>query len=132
MLDSLGHLVQIETNGTLQPEPHFPYHACTIVCSPKAGKVAEQLRHHVIAYKYVMDAGSVHPDDGLPIRALEHPVQTMVARPPRDFPRTSIYLQPVDEQDVIANRINLAVCIKSVMTHGYTLGVQIHKQINME
>ena len=60
-LDKLGHLVQIETNGTLAPsEFHYSkyprmdhYHGVYIVCSPKTGRVNPGIVRHACCFKYV-------------------------------------------------------------------------------
>jgi len=133
LLDS-GFAVQIETNGTYYQEG-FPYDRAIVVCSPKAGKLAKGLRdnpHSVHAFKYVAQAGKI-AHDGLPMLALEHPATPMVARPPEAFSGL-VYLQPVDEgwENPSSNSDNLAACVDSCKTHGYTLCIQIHKLIGEE
>jgi 7-carboxy-7-deazaguanine synthase len=120
--------VQIETNGTLYV-PNFPYGLCTVVCSPKAGKINKQLVRHINAYKYVVNSEHIAPD-GLPTHVLGLPCK-MVARPPDNFTGT-VYIQAMDEQDDVKNYDNLRSAIASAMLHGYTLCLQIHKIINME
>lgn len=122
--------VQIETNGTLAI-PDFPYHLCTVVCAPKTGKIAKGLEKHIEALKYVVTAGNVSPDDGLPIHVLSHPAHPVVARPPATFVGL-VYVQPADDADPVKNAANLAAAVKSCLRHGYTLCLQIHKIINME
>lgn len=127
-----GYEVQIETNGTLYL-PGFPYDKVTVVCSPKAGTLNRMLVAHpgaIHSLKYVAGAGNIAPD-GLPIRALEHPAAPQVARPPSNF-TGNIYLQPVDEKDVVRNQENLDVVVESCLQHGYTLGIQLHKLIGKD
>lgn len=127
-----GFRVQIETNGTLfMPDLPYDDRRLTIVCSPKAGKVNSNLEQFIDAYKYVLHADQVDPKDGLPTLALNHSASPRVARPHPNF-SGRIYLQPVDEKDDVQNRRHLQAVIASVMKHGYTLGLQIHKIINME
>jgi 7-carboxy-7-deazaguanine synthase len=57
--------VQIETNGTLEPDSASAYLA-TIVCSPKAPKVHPVIAKRAGHWKYVLDADHVDPVDGLP------------------------------------------------------------------
>lgn len=124
-----GFLVQIETNGTLYRD--LPWSKdLTIVCSPKTGAINKDLLPHIDAFKYVLDAGSVSDFDGLPVRALGHPNSGSVARPPVGFSGT-IYLQPIDDHGETFMTDHLTTCIKSCMTHGYTLGFQLHKLINL-
>lgn len=120
----LGFRVQIETNGSLYQES-FPYgqHRLTIVCSPKAGKVNKHLEPHISAYKYVLASDDINFDDGLPNHALGLPGK--VARPAtKTIP---IYVNPMDEQDVVKNEANLRAAAESCLTYGYRFGVQLHK-----
>lgn len=136
LLVSKGYRVQIETNGTLYIE-NLPWDSITVVCSPKAGKINDKLLPRIDAFKYVMQAGSVDPEDGLPVKALDHSAAPRVARPPLGN-RKPVYLQPMDstqEYDLIKNEENadnLRACIASCMKHGYTLQLQVHKIIDME
>ena len=114
--------VQIETNGTLyQPGVSYTWSVreavrrgykvtqeqwahsleidnplLTIVCSPKAGGVARKLYPHIDAYKYVVEAGCIDAEDGLPTLALRHPCKPRVARPHAGFasiqPASTTYL----------------------------------------
>lgn len=129
--------VQIETNGTLPPPPEFPAVAygekgAYVVVSPKAGKVHPRTRDIAIAWKYVLNWDSFNPEDGLPIRALDHTASPQVARPPEDFPVGAIYLQPADVKDDEINQKNLRAVMRSCMRHGYTLQLQVHKILNVE
>lgn len=133
LLESLlfsGYKVQIETNGTLFQEG-LPYGLFTVICSPKAGKVHPRLIPYISAYKYVLHANQVDPEDGLPTKALDHSASPRVARPPENF-AGRIYIQPVDEKDDINNHYHLEAAKASAMKFGYTLGLQIHKIINVE
>lgn len=124
-----GFLVQIETNGTLYQD--LPWcKDLTIVCSPKTGSINKHLLPHINAFKYVLSADSVSPFDGLPMKALNHPNSGRVARPPIGFSGT-IYLQPIDDHGGTFMTDHLTACVKSCMTHGYTLGFQLHKLINL-
>lgn len=127
-----GFKVQIETNGTLfvnlgwsMASPHL-----TIVCSPKAGKISKELLPHIDAYKYVLHADSIDPEDGLPILALDHTASPRVARPPRFFPGI-IFIQPIDVQDPFENARHLAAAVESSLNHGYRLCLQMHKIIGV-
>lgn len=122
-------LVQIETNGTLYQD--LPWcEDLTIVCSPKTGSVNKDLLPHIDAFKYVLSADSVSPFDGLPTKALDHPNSGRVARPPVGF-SGRIYLQPVDDHGGKFHNDHLAACVRSCMMYGYTLGLQLHKLINL-
>ena len=131
LLYAAGYRIQIETNGTLSISDFDPEKAL-IVCSPKTGKVSSGLIDYITAYKYVISDDSIDPDDGLPIRALNHPVSGKVARPPAGFDRRRIYVQPADVNDPIQNKRNTDAAIRSCMLYGYTLCLQTHKIIGLE
>lgn len=133
LLVAHGFYVQIETNGTL-PAPEIPFnrfpheHAgAYIVVSPKGSHVTTQIETYACAYKYVLTAGEVDTD-GLPIRVLDHPCSTRVARPQEGVP---VYIQPADVQDALRNRDNLQICIASCLRHGYLLQLQTHKLVGL-
>lgn len=137
VLTDAGYYVQIETNGTLEPA-EYPYSTMPdirtgvyVVCSPKSGKVHPRINNVACCFKYVIAHDSIHEDDGLPLRALEHRASPYVARPPKNWARP-IYLQPMDSKDEELNRLNLQAAIHSCMKFGYILQLQIHKIIRME
>lgn len=120
--------VQIETNGTLYQE--LPWgEMLHVVCSPKTRGLNSQLVEHIDAYKYVLRAGEVDSEDGLPSGSTklsgrpEH-----LARPDRDIP---VYVMPQDEQDRQSNLANTQACIDSAIKHGYRLTLQTHKIIGV-
>lgn len=125
-----GHLVQIETNGTLAPPPMFPEVGVTVVCSPKTGKVHRDLHDFIDAYKYVLNHDSID-EDGLPIRALNHSASPRVARPHLGF-TGPVYLQPMDPKDEKIYAKNVRAVKFSCMQHGYILQLQVHKLIGVE
>lgn len=134
LLRKVGHIVQIETNGTLS-NPAFPWEMCDIVVSPKAGRVHVDIANHALAYKYVLSADDINPEDGLPGKVLGHPVRNnRVARPParRVKEGLRVYVQAADEQDVLRNLQNVKAAIASARQHGYILCLQIHKLIGLE
>lgn len=128
-----GFKVQIETNGTLyRLLSAYGDDNLTIVCSPKTGTINKKLAPHIDALKYVATYESLEVSpDGLPMHALEHPNNGMLARPPEGF-KGVIYLQPVDEQNEAKNSFNRDAVVKSCMTHGYRLCLQVHKIIGVD
>lgn len=133
LLSTYGYLTQIETNGTLFQHGLVDIPYLTIVCSPKTGAINPKLIPHLDAIKYIIHADKVDPDDGLPLKSLEHTNGGKVARMPEySFRRPNIYVQPADEQDPEINQRNLEAAINSAMTYGYTLCIQTHKIIGME
>ena len=130
-----GNRVQIESNGVFAPDERLNRALCyddnvTLVVSPKTKRIHADTDLLASCFKYVLDAGSVDPDDGLPIMALEHPASTGVARP-SDRTRP-IYLNPYDAKDEARNAENLRAVATSCMKHGYIAGVQMHKLIGLE
>ncbi len=124
--------VQVETNGTAF-QPDVPYDLITVVCSPKTGSINKQLLPYINAFKYVAGAERLM-DDGLPEKALEHTAKPHLARPPEDFPKENIFLQPADygvgHENL--NQIALNNVINSCLEHGYRLCLQQHKIIGVE
>jgi 7-carboxy-7-deazaguanine synthase len=137
-LISMGLSVQIESNGVFAPDPVLARtfdslrndpETLRLVVSPKTSRINEVTARYAHAFKYVLDCESVDERDGLPIKALEHPASTGVARPK---PGKPVYLNPFDAQDEERNLLNLRAAAASAMKHGYILGVQIHKLIGLE
>lgn len=122
--------VQIETNGSMQI-PMELSQLVTVVCSPKTAKLHPSALHRANAFKYVMKAGNVQEEDGLPLQALDHRATPYIARPHKSF-RGKIYLQPMDEQDAGYNADNVQAVLESAMKHNYTVQLQIHKLLNVE
>jgi organic radical activating enzyme len=134
-LEANDFFVQIETNGTLPVSKHVYVKATYlksgtyIICSPKTGKVHESVELHACAFKYVIDAKSVDPEDGLPTLVLGHSANPRVFRPTL---RKPIYVQPMDEQDPAAVQANLNATIEACVSYGYTLQLQIHKLMGLQ
>lgn len=130
MLLVCGYTVQIETNGTLYQPLSFEHERLVVVCSPKAGHVNKKLLPHIKAFKYVGTKSSLSFKDGLPTTALEHPCSPVLFRPDQHHP-AEIFLQPVDEQDAIANIENLRAVVDACRRFGYRLCLQVHKIIDL-
>lgn len=125
--------VQIETNGTLWHDD-IPKIPLVIVCSPKTSVIHESMRPYIHAFKYVLQAGFIDDNDGLPISVLGNNV-----RPARPYPRAAfdhreipIYVQPLDEQDRERNAMNMEITKQVAMKHGYILCDQMHKRFGLE
>lgn len=132
--------VQVETNGTLFPkEPDWfltraILQRFVIVCSPKTPTINQRLAPFINCYKYVIDAQSQDPVDGLPITALEldHKGQR-VARPRVGFQvQKDIYIQPYGHPEKFHRDCNRDACVHAALNHGYILQLQIHKLIGVE
>lgn len=128
-LHRYAYTVQVETNGVLPPPPGLP-DSVVIVCSPKTHFVHKSLLRRADVFKYVVKAGDIDTD-GLPIHALDHKVNTRVARPLKDY-EGMVYVQPMDEYDQMRNDANMAAAVRSVKEHGYTLCLQMHKYAGLD
>lgn len=140
---SLNYDVQIETAGTLwldnfeaffMPDEDGSPPPVTIVVSPKTGKVHPMIARYASAWKYIIEAGKTDPEDGLPsvnTQGEERPLK--LARPPEGV---DVYVQACDMHDTyteedLTNQ-NMQEALKSAMTYGYYLSVQIHKIIGVD
>ncbi len=127
----IGFKVQIETNGTLfNSYVDFDNPNLTIVCSPKTPSINARMFLHIDVLKYVVKYQNVG-NDGLPNMVLDLPNSSVVFRPPKEF-EGLIYIQPMDEQDPVKNKLNLEQAIWSCINFGYRLGIQMHKIIGVE
>ena len=119
--------IQIETNGSVFLED-FPYHLITVVCSPKVPKIHPKLKGRIHAWKYVLKAGEVSEEDGLPTKCLGYDFPP--ARRP-EFDKDDIFVQPCDEQDEEMNRLNQEATVTTCMKYGYRFALQVHKIIGL-
>lgn len=128
-----GFRIQFETNGTLAPNLSVEQlfnPRITVVCSPK-GRIHSDWNDVIAAYKYVVHADHINPDDGLPTEALGQALGKG-SRPFRSVPHNNVYVQPVDVQDEAENKRHMEAAIASCMKHGYRLCLQTHKIIGVE
>lgn len=136
IVQSFGWHVQIETNGVLALSDllirFIDAKQLTVVCSPKTHKIHDTVAAFASAFKYVIDSEHVDPVDGLPTLALSHKVRGHVARPPHTRKRVPIYVSPCDNQDLEMNFKNMIVAREMSLRYGYTMGVQLHKIIDIE
>lgn len=134
------YIVQIETNGMLEPQGLKDIdlilrdNRLHVVVSPKTHRCWSGWDGRASAFKYVVAAGDVAPD-GLPIHALGHPIpegQT-VARPGALY-CGPVYVQPQDDQDSEKNRANEQEAVRSVLQEPRTrrLCLQIHKMVGLD
>lgn len=126
-----GLSVQVETNGSLWDgtiRDVDDFHV-SVVCSPKVPKVHPNLIPLISAWKYIIAAGEVDPDDGLPMRVLGE--NHRPARP-RCTIREAVYVQPQDDKDPGRNAANARAAVESCLRFGYRLSVQTHKYLGLE
>jgi len=136
-----GFRVQVETNGTIVA-PGLPWGDAefSVVCSPKTSEVDRTVISLAKAVKYVVRAGDLSEEDGLPLFGFgarlpcgQPPkVQKRIALPPPKMPNRYIYLQPEDAKDPTLNQANLKAAMDSCLRFGYRLSLQIHKIIGVE
>lgn len=132
LLLSEGYEVQVETNGTCYL-PDFPFDRATVVCSPKTPSIHPHMRTKCDYFKYVLQAGHVDPNDGLPTTTLCRSADSgrVVARP-NNLYSPKIYVQPLDEADETLNKANALAAVDSCLRFGYRLCIQTHKLVGLE
>lgn len=124
-----GWVVQIESNGTL-PAPEFLDNRVGVVISPKTAKVHISLYPYIMAIKYVLTAGDISEEDGLPKHVLGYNQKgAQVWRPPQELSYLPVYVQPADDENQAENT---KAAVASAMSHGYILCLQLHKILCME
>lgn len=123
--------VQIETNGVYGiGELSTLRRSISVVVSPKTNRIHADWEH-ATAFKYVLTADVLDPEDMLPLRALGHKATPRVARPPLGY-RGPIYVNPMDEKDPQRNAANLRAVAEASLRHGYIAGMQLHKLLELE
>lgn len=106
LIYELTHLeafeVQIETAGSVWLpglETFVKSEDVTIVCSPKTGKVAEEIEEYCFNWKYLIQEGAVSEKDGLPNKSTQVPGKELeLFRPPRA--NDIVWLQPCEAYKV--------------------------------
>lgn len=143
--------VQVETAGTVWPEDLGPLMApapwpnpvCTLVCSPKTGKVHPMIAHHCRDWKYIVAVGEAAESDGLPLMSTQRQ-----GEPARIYRASQgiIWLQPREDYkqviplgeekprlvpDPDSTRANMEAAAGIAMQHGYRLTLQTHKILGL-
>ena len=134
----LGYIIQIETAGTLwlnNLSNWSPWPRIVIVCSPKTGKINPEIETHCINWKYIIRDGEIDPEDGLPTMSTQVLGQSQRLYRPK---QGDIYLQPCEEYkgippqpDPVKTMINMKLCTRIAMKHGYLLSLQTHKFVGL-
>lgn len=126
-----GFLVQIETNGTLS-NPAFPFMSdkVLIVCSPKAGRIHEDIVKYCRHYKYVIGPGGYDIMTGLP----SLPTQEKGKRPPPS-PRwndgVTVWVMPLDAETKAAQHSNDLIAAQVASDYGFRLSMRLHKILGL-
>lgn len=124
--------IQIETNGAMLI-PDTVFHFATVVCSPKTAQIPLINATRIKCWKYVVSAGAVDNETGLPTNVLGRDNVFNVLRTlgRSHIAGATIYIQPMDAQDEDVNRSNTQAAIESCQKHGHTLCLQLHKFVNL-
>lgn len=137
-------LIQIETAGTVWQvglEDLVQSGKVVIVCSPKTPSVnlfVKEFCHH---WKYIITAGEISGDDGLPNRgtqvATKDKGQKLFRIEAREWgwkarPDDVIWVSPCDSYNLRQNQANQAAAVNSALKFGYRLNLQIHKIVGLE
>lgn len=101
--------VQVETNGTIDPEWYID--DLTIVVSPKPGHSVRIQK--IDAFKLLVREGEFPFMPGQ-----QHIIDT--------------YLQPIDEKDPVQNKKNMDWAVKLCLETGYKLSLQLHKILSIQ
>jgi organic radical activating enzyme len=151
LFNSGTEIIQVETAGTLW-QPDFDKHKLSLsrklmwVCSPKTPKVNPRIEYLCRHWKYIIRAGELSEDDGLPMYGTQP--SNMLNRQRLYRPDIAkrgyidtIWVSPCDEsglfadgwrRPVLSNRENMRAARDSVLRHGYRLSLQVHKIVDVE
>lgn len=108
--------IQVETNGSINPQDEILLVIDWITCSPKYGNIPNIQK--IDELKVVYDIA--HPEF---VTELEN-VQTTY--------NSTYYLQPCDRQNTEYNETNIASCLKYILEHPkWKLSLQTHKLLGL-
>ena len=124
--------IQIETSGSFY-RGFMSDAAVTTVVSPKTPTIDKKIMEVADAWKYVISAEDEKcPHTGIPITATQPGSRpARLCAPPPWVTRDQVYLSPCDTQDPAKNYANLQEASRLAVKHGYTLGVQLHKLVDL-
>ncbi len=118
-LIKLNYEIQIETNGTIMKK--IPK-AVKIICSPKNlhGKyfnIRPDLLVKINAFKFLVSASNLN--------------YSSIPKFVENNSNIAVFVQPIDEYDVIKNQANLDLALRLCEENGYFISLQIHKILNI-
>ena len=155
LLTHVGMTVQIETAGTVWPQPakvdmwRLPINmddlvqfnnAVELVCSPKTPQLHPKIIEYCQDYKYIVTESN-YDDHGLPVASTQVKGKTAPPwRPDADDVTRRIWLQPaaayidddITRPDEFATKANMRAAADLAMQHGYRLSIQIHKVVGLD
>jgi organic radical activating enzyme len=131
-----GWRVQIETNGTLWIEgleTFIKEGLVTLVCSPKTGRIHDKFYSWCYDWKYIIDAETSSPVDGLPIASTQVDGKPNHIARPNKGPKDTVWVQPMDMDHVDPNltAANTRFACEIAMRYGYRLCIQQHKMVGL-
>lgn len=119
--------IQIETAGTIWV-PELENVPLMLVCSPKTGKVHQQIAKRCKHFKYVVAVGDTLIDDQI-ISATQPKSKAMpLAKSPDG---ATVWLQPRDDHDAELNQLNQNWVKNLCLEHGYRFSLQLHKLLEV-
>lgn len=123
-LSSAGHVVQIETAGTLWLDGIQT--VAKIVVSPKTPHIHPKIKRNAMAFKYVISADDLH-DTFLPVTATQPGGHHGVLAAPRN--EAPVYLSPMDQYDPEKNARNHKLVAELALRYNLYAGIQLHKYL---
>lgn len=133
-----GITVQLETAGNLW-DPSLESSLIlearrrgtfVIVTSPKTPKVHPNIAEWCHHYKYVIRHEEVGVD-GLPCMGTQPQTKGKPVNIWREHsPKDTVWVSPCDDKDQLLNMLNMEEAVRSSMTHGYRLSLQVHKVVS--
>lgn len=147
LLNAGVELVQIETAGTLWVPglgAWIEMGYVQLVCSPKTPGIHPMIERWCLHYKYVISAGEIDENDGLPNRGTQGKTRDIIGRLYRPTPDAgkghddpafsgplTVWVSPCDAHDMTQNQLNVSTAVWSAMRFGYRLSLQTHKIVNL-
>lgn len=142
-LAGAGFHIQIETAG-IQWVPGLEAlvdeGVVSIVCSPKTGKVCDEMHTYASAWKYIIsEHDQLRLDDLLPVSSTQRqtstgkfmPLHVELARP-KPFNRDLVYVQPCTDVDTAQTDRNQERTKEVALMRGYRISLQTHKTLGLE
>ena len=132
-----GYRVQVETAGVLNPQGDEDTWMAWVddgwvvfVVSPKTARLGDFFQRVPSHYKYVVRAGEIGAEDGLPTTGTQlHHCAAPAAPTWQASP--IIWLSPCDDYDPAKNAANTAAAVEACKLHGHRLSLQIHKTLHL-
>lgn len=135
-----GWHVQLETAGVKwvpgleelvlpQEKALLRFPGVSIVCSPKTGKVCDEMEL-ALGWKYIIESNRPLGVDGLPMYSTQ--TQGLPCKIARPFDGAEVYIQPCDTGEPESTKENHALAARIAMTHGYRMSLQQHKILGLE